>query len=87
MMTRDLEDGRYRTSDIYFAAFLKTAGVPFLETEVDPEDPRRTVFAFENGDTLRDLRTKYFNRTAKVSALTYADDIRALKSMTFGRRS
>jgi hypothetical protein len=75
----------YRTSDIYFAAFLKAADVAFLGTEQDEHDNRRTVFLFENSDTMRDLRNKYFNRTAKVPALTYADEIKALKSMTFGR--
>lgn len=79
-------DEKYRTSDIYFAAYLKTAGVNFLGTEVDEADQRRTVFLFENSETLRDLRNKYFNRTAKVAALTYADEVKALKSMTFGRR-
>ena len=78
------DDSRYRTSDIYFAAFLKTAGVTFIGTEVDEEDQRRTVFLFENTETMRDLRNKYFNRTAKVAALSYADEVKALKSMTFG---
>ncbi len=79
-------DGKYRTSDIYFAAFLKTAGVVFQGTEVDEHDGRRTIFVFENTETMRDLRNKYFNRTAKVPALTFADEVKALKSMTFGHR-
>ena len=71
--------GEYRTSDLYFAAFLKVAGVPFLETAAEG---RRVFFIFEGGPTIRDLKNKYFNRTAKVPALTLADEIRTMKQLT-----
>jgi hypothetical protein len=72
------EDGKYRTSDLYFAAYLKVAGVKLIETA---NDKGRVIFIFELGDGLRDLRNQYFNRIAKVPALTYADEIRSMKSM------
>ena len=74
------KDGKYRTSDLYYAAYLKVAGVPLLETT--QENGGRVVFVFEHGDGLRDLRNQYFNRAAKVVALTYADEVRSLKALT-----
>jgi len=73
-------DGKYRTSDLYYAAFLKTAGVALQGTE---KEGSRVVFVFEAGDTLKELKAQYFNRTAKVAALSYADDIKAMKTLTF----
>lgn len=69
----------YRTSDLYYAAYLKVAGVPFLESE---REGRRVHFVFENSDNIRDLKMGYFNRTAKVCALTYADEVKAMKALT-----
>lgn len=73
-------DETYTTSDLYYAAFLKVAGVPFLGTEWEG---RRAFFQFNQGqDSLRELRNQYFNRTAKIPALTYADEIKAMKALT-----
>jgi len=78
-MTTPFQDHRYRTADLYFAAFLKTAGVMFLETEKDGD---RTQFVFEKQDNIRDLKNGFFTRTAKVPAMSYADEIKALKALT-----
>jgi hypothetical protein len=75
----DNHDGVYTTSDLYYAAFLKTAGVVLKGTE---REDRRVIFVFEASDTLKDLKAQFFNRTAKVSALSYADEIKAMKSLT-----
>jgi hypothetical protein len=71
----------HKTSDIYYAAYLKVAGVTFLGSE---RDGGRVIFQFDAPDpnVLRDLKTQYFNRTAKVVAMTYADECRAMKSLT-----
>jgi len=69
----------YRTSDLYFAAYLKVAGVPFLRTE---REDRRVFFLFETVEALQDLKVQYFNRTARIPALNYADEIRSMKSLT-----
>lgn len=73
------DDGKYKTADLYFAAYLKTAGVPFLETEREGD---RISFVFERLDNIRDLKNGFFTRTAKVSAATFADEIKALKALT-----
>jgi hypothetical protein len=73
-------DNQYRTSDVYYAAYLKVAGVPFLGTE---REGNRVYFLFEAIEGLKDLKAQYFNRTAKVSALNFADEIRSMKTMTY----
>ena len=80
-MSQD-NDGKYRTADLYFAAFLKTALVEFLGTEADGD---RTQFVFERVENIRDLKNQFFTRRAKVSAMTYADEIKALKTLTHMR--
>ncbi len=77
----DMEkDGRYRTSDLYYAAFLKVAGISFLGTE---REGHRVIFIFEASEGLRDLKRDFFTRIAKVPALSYADEIKAMKTLTF----
>lgn len=72
-------DNYYRTADLYYAAYLKAAGVPFMDTEREGD---RTQFVFEKVENIRDLKAGFFNRSAKLSAMSYADDIKALKAMT-----
>jgi len=72
-------DGKYRTADLYYAAYLKTAEVPFEGTERDGD---RTQFVFERVENIRDLKTQFFTRRAQVPAMTYADEIKALKTLT-----
>jgi len=68
----------YRTSDLYFAAYLRVAGVPFLRTEYEG---RRMFFVFEQVDAFDDLKAQYFTRTSKVVALNFVDEIRNFKAM------
>ena len=72
-------DGKFSTSDIYFAAYLKVAGVSHVDTT---REGARVFFIFDQIDGLKDLKNQFFNRTAKVSALTYADEVRNLKALT-----
>jgi hypothetical protein len=72
-------DERYRTSDLYFAAYLKVAGVPLLTTE---KEGKKVFFVFERTAYLPDLKNEYFNRTARVPALSFVDEIRSMKSLT-----
>ncbi len=76
-------DTGYRTSDMYYAAFLKVAGVPHEDTV---RVKGRVFFIFgqpESGPgAFADLKRQYFNRTAKVPALTFADEIKNMKNLT-----
>jgi hypothetical protein len=77
---------KYRTSDLYYAAFLKAAGVPLLGTD---KQGQKCFFIFEEnlddgqGMSLRELKKGFFGSTAKVVARKYADEIKAMKSLTF----
>lgn len=73
--------GRYQTTDLYYAAYLKVAAVPFVEAV--RESNGRVVFVFEDVEGIRDLKNQYYGRTAKVVAMTYADEVKAMKSLTF----
>ncbi len=74
------EPRRYRTSDLYYAAYLRVAGVELIETTRDKGG--RVFFVFDHNPNIRDLKNDYFNRKAKVPALTYADEIRNMKALT-----
>lgn len=72
-------DGAYRTSDLYYSAYLKVAGVTYLGEEVED---RRVFFLFENSPNIDDLKRGYYNRTAKVPAMTFTEEVKALKALT-----
>jgi hypothetical protein len=75
-----MNDNKFKTSDLYFAAYLKASQVPLLETE---RKDRQVIFVFDNSlNMIKDLKTQYYNRTSKLPALTYADEIRSMKSLT-----
>jgi hypothetical protein len=76
----------YRTSDIYFAAYLCSLDFPLEATENDknPEGQRKVVFVFKMPDEhIKRAKTGYFGGTATVKARKFVDNIRSLKSMCF----
>jgi hypothetical protein len=79
----EIED-QYKTSDLYFAAYLKVAGLEFLFTE---KQGRKVIFVFRKTDSIQDLKRGYFNRSTKVLALNYVDEIRSMKSLTYMAKS
>jgi len=76
----------YRTSDIYFAAYLCSLDMPLqtTETEKTPEGSKKVVFVFSvpDGD-LGKVKASYFGGTGTVKARKFVDNIRSLKSMCF----
>lgn len=69
----------YRTSDLYMAAYLQTAGVEMLRT--DREGPR-VFFVFDvQVANIEELKTAWINNTGKVAAQPYSFNIKALKSL------
>jgi hypothetical protein len=68
----------YKTSDLYFGAFLRSAGCNQIKVE---RDGPRCFFVFENTDAILRLRADYYNGKAKICPLTFANNIRALKSV------
>lgn len=72
----------YKTSDLNFAAFLKTARVPYKGTE--STNGRRYLFVFEDNGQVESLKHAFISRSkdSQVVALTYADELKALKAAT-----
>jgi len=70
----------HRTSDLYYAAYLKVAGVDLIEVE---RQGRRAVYVFESPSNIDELKREYFNRKAKVVAMTFVDEVKAMKSLTY----
>jgi hypothetical protein len=77
----NLNNKVFKTSDLYYAAFLKTAGFNLLELKKNDSD-RQKYFIFEDSSGLiRKTQTDYINGEAKVSAKDLIDNIRALKTL------
>jgi hypothetical protein len=76
----------YRTSDIYFAAFLCSIDFPLKTTEQagTPDGGRKVVFVFAlpEADIPR-VKALYFGGTGTVKARVFVDHLRSLKSMCF----
>lgn len=84
MQRRELDAGsppEYKTSDIHLAAFLKTIGIRMLKTERAPQNHGRVVFVFEKTQDVEALQMSYWNRQSKVDALTFADNLKSLKTL------
>jgi hypothetical protein len=73
-------DSDFKTSDLYFAAYLQVAGVLMIRTEREPKG--KVTFVFDTSiANLEELRNGWFSQTAKVPALNYANAIKSLKSI------
>lgn len=68
----------YKTCDLYLAAFFSAAGCHIKSTS---RDAKKVFFFFEQNDIIDNLRSAFYLRQAKVDALTYADQIKSLKSL------
>jgi hypothetical protein len=83
MTNRQMKDssknGEFRTPDLYFAAFLQVAGVEMKKTD---RESGRVYFVFDTSlANIDELKTGWFNNTAKVPAQPYAHAIKSLKSV------
>ena len=76
----------YRTSDIYFAAYLCSLDFPLVTTETgqSPNGNRKVVFVFEmREEHIRHAKTQFFGGAGTVKAQKFVSSIRSLKSMCF----
>lgn len=73
-----------RTSDLYFAAFLKTIGCEIEKTELNGV---KNIFVFSDPQGRKNLKELYFNEDvgSSVPCLTYANSIRSLKTLCYVR--
>lgn len=71
--------GEFRTPDLYFAAYLQTAGVEMKRTD---RESGRIYFVFDTAIADVDgLKAAWFNNTGKVAAQPYAYALKSLKSI------
>ena len=71
------KDG-YKTCDLYLAAFFATSGCKIKSTS---RDQKKVYFFFDSTDIIEKLKSAYFLRQGNVDALSYADNIKSLKSL------
>jgi hypothetical protein len=69
----------FSTCDLYLAALFVSSG--FKSSSYKDATTKRVYFVFEKNPILMELKLKYFSREAKIDALTYADNIKSLKSL------
>ena len=70
----------YQTCDLYLAALFLSAGCHMEKAQKDQRS-KRISFLFEKNPVMEELKMKYFARGAKVDALSFADNIKSLKSL------
>ncbi len=69
----------FRTTDLYFAAYLQVAGVEMVRTD---RQEAKVFFIFDTTlSNVEELKTMWFNQTGKVAANPYAHAIKNLKSI------
>lgn len=74
------KDSEFRTSDLYFAAYLQVAGVAMMRTERNGHG--KISFVFDPTiSNIEELKNAWFAQTGKVAGLPYANAIKALKSI------
>ncbi len=71
----------FKTSDLYFAAYLQTAGVELKRTDRHA-DTGKVFFVFDTTvSNVDELKAAWFNNTGKVAANPYAHNLKTLKSL------
>ncbi len=71
--------GEFATPDLYFAAYLQTAGVELIKHE---RYEGRIYFFFDTTvSDVEGLKVCWFNNTGKVAAQPFAHNIKSLKSI------
>lgn len=76
----------YRTSDIYFSAFLASLDFSLVTTEQGKtlEGSRKVVFLFNVPEAdLPRIKASYFGGTGTVKARKFVDNLRNLKSLCY----
>jgi len=73
-------DPEFRTSDLYFAAYLQVAGV--IMSRTDRAGNGKVTFIFDTSiSNVDELKNAWFSQSGKVAALPYANAIKTLKSV------
>lgn len=73
----------YRTSDLYWGAYLCALDIPLEASEPEGTgESRKVVFVFKlPQEDLGRLKSSYFGGTGTVKARKFVDNLRSLKSL------
>lgn len=84
-MSEDKKVREYRTSDIYFAAFLISIDIPLCSSErVTDGRSTRVVFILRISDAdLAKAKSLYFGGAGNVRARKFVDNLKSLKAMCY----
>jgi len=80
MTTKTQDSDEFRTSDLYFAAYLQTAGVLMVRTERNGSGKVHFIFDTTMSN-IGELKNAWVNQSGKVPAMPYANAIKNLKSV------
>jgi hypothetical protein len=82
---RKLNPNEMASSDLYYSAYLQTAGVDMIRTERGDGgrgDGGRVYFIFDTSvSNIEELKLAWINNSGKVAAQPYAHAIKSLKSL------
>jgi hypothetical protein len=71
----------YETTDLGLAAALTAVG--FMLADVNKTEPRRAIFVFVQNNAVSKAVDDYWNDRLSVSALSYADAMKRLKTRLY----
>jgi len=75
-----MKNNEFKSSDLYFSAYLQTAGVELKRTE--RQENGKVFFVFDaTVSNIDELKAAWFNHTGKVVANLYAYNLKTLKSL------
>ena len=78
------EPTEYRTSDIYFAAYICASGWDLKKTELEDTNKKKVIFIFDvPKKELQTLKTDFFGGAGQVKVQKFVQSLRSLKSMCF----
>ena len=74
-------NNHYKTNNLGLATALVAIGAKLVR--IDKTTPTRAVFVFDNDGTIEQLVERYWSNSLEVSALTYFDTIKQMKSRLY----
>lgn len=80
-MQDTMENGLYKTKDLYLASYLVLKGVKIAKLERG--DRNRFYFFFNTSQELEDLANLFYARKATVTPQDYAVAMKQVKSMMY----
>jgi hypothetical protein len=83
-MSNDGVEIVYKSSDLYFCAYICSCDVPLEKTEFEEGSKKKVVFSFNISPAkLQELKTGFFSGNGVVRVQKYVQQLKTLKSLCF----